>query len=156
MRPMRHQRRLYRHAMLACALLLTIVWVLSGFYYASWYRGECDLWIGQGYVQLRRPAPSAQGFSVARYGPGWGYWLPRFSLTPYAAPRRWQCRCLLPLWIPIVLLALPTISAARKRRALRAASVRDDPPCSHCGYSLTGNISGVCPECGTALPSLRI
>ena len=21
--------------------------------------------------------------------------------------------------------------------------------CPHCGYSLTGNLSGVCPECGT-------
>lgn len=21
--------------------------------------------------------------------------------------------------------------------------------CRHCGYSLTGNVSGVCPECGT-------
>jgi hypothetical protein len=23
--------------------------------------------------------------------------------------------------------------------------------CLHCGYDLTGNISGVCPECGTAI-----
>jgi hypothetical protein len=29
------------------------------------------------------------------------------------------------------------------------------PPghCQHCGYSLTGNTSGVCPECGTAVAS---
>jgi rubrerythrin len=29
---------------------------------------------------------------------------------------------------------------------------RDRPPavqlCSYCGYDLTGNVSGVCPECG--------
>ncbi len=24
--------------------------------------------------------------------------------------------------------------------------------CRNCGYNLTGNTSGVCPECGTALP----
>ena len=24
--------------------------------------------------------------------------------------------------------------------------------CRHCGYNLTGNISGVCPECGTSVP----
>jgi predicted RNA-binding Zn-ribbon protein involved in translation (DUF1610 family) len=23
----------------------------------------------------------------------------------------------------------------------------------HCGYNLTGNVSGVCPECGTAVPA---
>jgi hypothetical protein len=23
------------------------------------------------------------------------------------------------------------------------------PTCSNCGYNLTGNVSGVCPECGT-------
>jgi hypothetical protein len=23
--------------------------------------------------------------------------------------------------------------------------------CSHCGYDLTGNASGICPECGTAV-----
>lgn len=25
--------------------------------------------------------------------------------------------------------------------------------CQQCGYNLTGNISGVCPECGTAMAS---
>jgi hypothetical protein len=23
--------------------------------------------------------------------------------------------------------------------------------CAHCGYNLTGNVSGVCPECGGAI-----
>lgn len=29
------------------------------------------------------------------------------------------------------------------------------PTCHHCGYNLTGNESGVCPECGTAMESVR-
>lgn len=33
----------------------------------------------------------------------------------------------------------------RQHRALRNL-------CQHCGYSLTGNTSGTCPECGTAVP----
>ncbi len=33
----------------------------------------------------------------------------------------------------------------------RAGRVRPGH-CNHCGYNLTGNVSGVCPECGTALP----
>ena len=38
----------------------------------------------------------------------------------------------------------PVILRRRRRRRLRAAHV-----CLQCGYSLTGNVSGVCPECGT-------
>jgi hypothetical protein len=26
------------------------------------------------------------------------------------------------------------------------------PRCQHCHYDLTGNVSGVCPECGTTVP----
>lgn len=29
-------------------------------------------------------------------------------------------------------------------------------PCGRCGYDLTGNVSGVCPECGTLTPRGRI
>ncbi len=28
----------------------------------------------------------------------------------------------------------------------------DVPHCTRCGYNLTGNVSGVCPECGTPVP----
>jgi hypothetical protein len=28
-------------------------------------------------------------------------------------------------------------------------------PCVHCGYSLTGNVSGRCPECGRTARVLR-
>ena len=31
----------------------------------------------------------------------------------------------------------------RRRRRLRGKR-----PCVHCGYELTGNTSGICPECG--------
>jgi hypothetical protein len=30
-----------------------------------------------------------------------------------------------------------------------AASGPDSPACGRCGYNLTGNTSGICPECGT-------
>ena len=28
----------------------------------------------------------------------------------------------------------------------------DQPACNSCGYSLTGNTSGTCPECGSPIP----
>ena len=34
--------------------------------------------------------------------------------------------------------------APRREERLRAAG-----RCTYCGYDLTGNVSGVCPECGT-------
>jgi len=49
----------------------------------------------------------------------------------------------LPLW-PFILLAIPII-------AVRFYRDRRVPPghCPNCRYNLTGNTSGLCPECGT-------
>jgi hypothetical protein len=52
---------------------------------------------------------------------------------------------LLPLWIPSLLTSMPTaVLFWRDRRRI--------PPhcCQSCGYDLTGNVSGVCPECHEA------
>ena len=54
-----------------------------------------------------------------------------------------------PFWVPAIFLALwPSLALARGpyRRYRRRKQNR----CLHCGYLLTGNISGVCPECGSA------
>ena len=53
----------------------------------------------------------------------------------------------LPLWLPFLIVATPTaILWVRDRRP------KHYPPghCRFCGYDLTGNVSGTCPECGTA------
>ncbi len=52
----------------------------------------------------------------------------------------------LPFWLPYLLVALPT-------GLLWYIDRRRPPPghCGRCGYNLTGNTSGVCPECGTAV-----
>jgi len=51
-----------------------------------------------------------------------------------------------PLWLPAMLLAIPP--AAAVGRALRRRRPEGRGLCRHCGYDLTGNVSGVCPECG--------
>lgn len=33
--------------------------------------------------------------------------------------------------------------------AWRVSEASPDPLCTQCGYNLTGNVSGICPECGT-------
>jgi len=57
---------------------------------------------------------------------------------PNACWRGW-----LPLWLPLLLLAAGGLAAAWLARCRI-------PPghCAGCGYNLTGNVSGRCPECG--------
>jgi hypothetical protein len=64
-------------------------------------------------------------------------WRPRSDLRSYA---------IVPLWCPFVLIAGITAFLWWRDRRL--------PPghCRKCGYNLTGNVSGVCPECGEPVP----
>jgi hypothetical protein len=49
------------------------------------------------------------------------------------------------LSLPVALLVGLPFLLRRKRRV--------PGTCLRCGYSLTGNVSGVCPECGSVVPS---
>jgi len=53
-----------------------------------------------------------------------------------------------PFWLAGLAALLMALQAVRDERALRLAP----PHCSRCGYDLTGNLSGTCPECGYTLP----
>jgi hypothetical protein len=56
--------------------------------------------------------------------------------------------CLFPfIVLPLVVLV---ISESRSMRSHSDSANQ----CSRCGYDLTGNISGTCPECGTSLERL--
>ena len=49
----------------------------------------------------------------------------------------------LPLWMPFLLCAIPTVLLWwLDRRRIPSGY------CQTCGYDLTGNVSGICPECG--------
>ncbi len=53
----------------------------------------------------------------------------------------------IPFWIPLLLAGLPTtLLWWRDRR-------RVQPGHCPCGYDLTGNVSGICPECGLKTPA---
>ena len=53
-----------------------------------------------------------------------------------------------PLWLVALFLAVYPVFAS-----YRLYRNRPPPPghCQSCGYNLTGNVSGVCPECGAAV-----
>jgi hypothetical protein len=48
------------------------------------------------------------------------------------------------LWLPVVLATFFVVWAWRRDRGL------PEGRCQNCGYDLTGNTSGTCPECGEA------
>jgi hypothetical protein len=60
----------------------------------------------------------------------------------YVTCRQWW----LPLWLPFILVALPTELLWWYHRRSPAPG-----HCHACGYDLTGNQSGICSECGTRI-----
>jgi hypothetical protein len=62
------------------------------------------------------------------------------------------------LWIPpatLFAIALTFFATARAMKMLDDRRLRGAAPgnaCLTCGYNLTGNTSGVCPECGMPVP----
>ena len=57
----------------------------------------------------------------------------------------WSMLLIQLLALLLVLVAIGEIHAGYKSRRDRAAGGR----CIACGYDLTANVSGTCPECGT-------
>jgi len=63
-------------------------------------------------------------------------------------------RIRVPLWqIAAALAAYPIFVMARRDETRRRRRSRGQ--CVACGYDLTGNLSGVCPECGTEAKRLE-
>ena len=56
---------------------------------------------------------------------------------------------ILPHWLALLAFAvLPAAWSFRRHRQ------RDDSACRQCGYNLTSNVSGICPECGEPVPAI--
>lgn len=84
------------------------------------------------------PAAEFLGFGAFAYVMGFG---------PYGSAWHQNIRELaIPDWFLVLALSVyPVVRRARRRRA----SLRCETPyCRACGYNLTGNTSGTCPECG--------
>ena len=73
-------------------------------------------------------------------GPGWSLPPPSFSGALHAP--------LLTAMVAATFLSLISLMIPA-RRVPPAAKC---PPCARCGYDLTGNVSGICPECGRYTP----
>ncbi len=74
-----------------------------------------------------------------------GQWLRRTETSYDADAQAWIIAALFSLY-PIWYFSYSSKRRIKKRR--RRGS------CVKCGYNLTGNVTGVCPECGAAIPTL--
>lgn len=77
-------------------------------------------------------------------------WRGRVSTPSQACPGIFHTFLRFPLWEASALFALyPTLTFIRG--PLRRWRRRRKGLCLNCGYNLTGNVTGVCPECGEGL-----
>jgi hypothetical protein len=85
--------------------------------------------------------------SFPAHRPSYGLVLPSIQTATRMAQTEFSVTIRMPLWLFTLAAGAPTgILFWRDRRP---------PPghCRNCGYNLTGNVSGRCPECGT--PTLQ-
>jgi hypothetical protein len=90
--------------------------------------------------------PTARDFTVLRTPPSADvfYWKSGSIMAGHSN----ACAQLhLPLWIPLACLAVVTGALPWVDYRFRFAPGH----CQNCGYNLTGNVSGRCPECGTPI-----
>lgn len=135
---------------LACCLLLAALWAVSIFGYVLY--GTQFRWRSTDplpNVLVLRLANGRFDFSYNQGSSLAGG--PQFRLRRATGPPVWLPSAkpwgyVLPLWIPLVLVAMPTV-------ILWTHDHRPIPLqcCTSCGYNLTGNTSGTCPECGEAM-----
>jgi hypothetical protein len=159
------KRKSFRYALRlsqVCCAVLVVLWVASywsGFGF-KWVRPftdthgfSCDVeWFvgcGNGRIYFERyitpfALPSERlGFGYVPYG--WNADQQLFAIDD--SPERWEI--LFPVAVPVgMTLILPCLSLHMRYLKLRKLRPRS---CRTCSYDLTGNVSGVCPECGTAV-----
>lgn len=147
-RPSRPRRWLKWLGTAGCGFVV-LLWVISAYGFA-YYGREVPVRVGvlHGVFVVKAPERWDRAWWHFGHEGGWTppSWLPRFELLP--GGRVYQVFC--PLWFPLAVLGIPTIW-------LWYADHRWRPPghCRRCGYDLTGNVSGVCPECGASTPNIE-
>ena len=95
-----------------------------------------DVCFEDGYLELEWGRPQPIAYYTGTVRSRWGFALPSIE-----SQSGWS-RVNVPLWCPLIVALLPAACLwwTDRRRPL--------PGHCPCGYDLTGNESGTCPECG--------
>ena len=112
--------------------------IKSGRFYLSWAQLALD---GPSRFECRR-----QDFSL-------GFTLPKFRIRTLEESGEPLTIGLIeaPFWL-LVLIGTAILGVLWRREIRSCFSRTNGPHCKTCGYNLTGNESGVCPECATPVP----
>ena len=130
---------------LGALALILIAWVVS-IPWSLWCRtaGNTSLVFGRGAICCLPCPPGYPSWKWNWSHDGWSRGWDNLRVLPYlytGAP----FIIFVPLWIPFALVLALTIHLWERDRP------KPRGHCVHCGYNLTGNVSGVCPECGNAV-----
>ena len=102
---------------------------------------NCLRWIG---INLAHSPKSGPEYTLT-LSRGWFVQLHRSNVIMISAG----------IWLPFAICApFPAWTIIRCKRNRRAVRLRQGLRVA-CAYDLTGNVSGVCPECGTAMDAIR-
>ncbi len=138
-------RRILKWAGLLLSILLTAAWVGTAFCYVVHSTTSTTIGIGYGgfgwsrLSQASLPASPPAGWQFGLVSPS--DWLDYGLLPEWGTMGGRGFQVIIPLWMPLVVIAAATFIAWRRDRKLPPGHCR-------CGYNLTGNVSGRCPECG--------
>ena len=132
----RRIRRILKWAGVAACGLMLLLWVITFFWEFGYLGVRTAFTVGPGYfaIHFNGPFPMQKWFLIPTESTF--CWWP----IPHSNGRL----LLIPFSLALLIAAIPT-AILRRERAI--------PPghCNQCGYKLTGNVSGVCPECGRAI-----
>ena len=111
---------------------------------------DCSLqprWSTRSIVLYTNLTRGASGFEVQEYYKAFEPRprMVRLNLSGNASPPPGMHRIVVPLWPLLAAAGPPTVYLWYRDRRKRPGH------CKKCGYNLTGNVSGACPECGEGI-----
>ncbi len=137
-------RRILKWTGAAVCLVLLFAGTASFFKGVVYYhgRGHVIVMSAQLWVMDRPTRPITGWVTFPGTVPGRPLWVHVRFL--FARPGAVAGGLFIPFWLPLALTAIPTALLFWRDRPRI-------PPghCQKCGYNLTGNVSGICSECGT-------
>lgn len=86
------------------------------------------------------------GLEIAEYGIWWGLPTDEETVGNLLLWHAWQLALFTAVWGSLGMAGWGLCRFVRGK-----VHVQDGTLCSNCAYSLVGNVSGTCPECGTAV-----
>jgi hypothetical protein len=156
----RHPRSVrLRRVSVGMLLALLFTWVCSTRFHTALVHGEIWLELRCGSVEFGLDGDNSPWIMENEFGvrSNWcdGFGLPYFyndgpPFGSYGYGRHDEYFGRIPLWLPVAVVGVVTLWLYRRTRGFPGGR------CHRCGYDLTANVSGVCPECGTMLETQTV